>query len=371
MISLILTTSLIFSRLLFADVILLKSGGIMQGEVLSETDKSIEFKNPSGAVEKIKKELIASIVKREEKLPLIPEEAYLDKLKSISPTDAKAHYELGLFCLENSLLDYALKEFNQAKNIDTEYEDIVLKHIKYIASVKEKAEKMMGVDKEVKEEDTPPLTLTRITKELKKGDLPIPYSHKDTELIIKAINSYNNKLKKEYAQRYIELGSYLEKAPIRKPQAENNKKPDIALFCYEIAYNVAQDSQTNALAQQKIISFKKYLEEKKKEGLIIPYSKLDKDVIILFIKGLEDKTEKSSYYGRYYYMGDEFKAMVKDCIPPKEEGRQSLRIALYCYQITKSAYAGSILGSGLIEAKVRECKERLLGKNRSALQLPK
>ena len=156
--------------------------------------------------------------------------------------DVGGHYELGFFCMENSLLDYALKEFNQAKNINPEYEDAVIKHIEYIASVKKKTEEMMN--KVIKEEDMPLLTLIRVTQDFKKGDLPIPYSYKDAEVIVKVINSLkNNESKQEYARRYIELGSYLEKAPIRRPQVKNNEKSDIALFCYEIAYKTAHNAR--------------------------------------------------------------------------------------------------------------------------------
>ncbi len=107
------------------------------------------------------------------------------------------------------------------------------------------------------------------------------------------------------------------------------------------------------MAQQKIVSIRKYAEKNKIGDLLIPYSKSDRDAIIIFIRKLECETERSSCYGRYYYMGDEFNAKMKDRESPQKEEQKNLRVALYCYQIAKSAYIGSILGSGLIEAKIR------------------
>lgn len=67
-------------------------------------------------------------------------------------------------------------------------------------------------------------------------------------------------------------------------------------------------------------------------------------------------------------MGDEFRANVKEGKAPlKEEERKNLRIALYSYQIDRSAYAGSVLGSGLVETKIQECRERLSAESGNAL----
>ncbi len=356
----LILVSLLFPNLFFADTILLKSGVVMEGEILSESDTGIEFKSSSGGVEKIKRNSVASIIKEGEELPLNPEQVYLEKAKSISPKDAKAHYELGLFCLENELLDYALKEFDQAIETDPKYEGLTLKHIKYIDSVKKETEKMMEADNKAQEE-IPPLTSTEVTKKIQKGDLFTPYNQKDIELIVKAINALNsNKLKQEYAQKYLELAGYLEETKMGSYGPDEYKFLQNALFYYDIVFQIAQNSQTRNLAQRKIIEFERKLEEARKAQFVIPYSESDRDAVILYIRNLKYAAGKESYYGRYYQMGDEVRAKVTtDSAPLKEEDRKNLKIALHCYEIVKNAYFKDILFSHDIEAKIKECKERL------------
>ena len=362
MITLILTISLIFPNLFFADTILLKSGGIMEGEILSETESSIEFKNPSGAVEKIKRNLIFSVIKGKGELPLVPEEVYLDKLKSISPDDAKAHYELGLFCMENDLLDYAFKEFNKAKEIDAKYEKLAYKHLEYINSVKEKTEEIEKKLKKVKKEK-PPLSPEEITNRIKRGDLVTPYSEKEAGLIIETINNLDSdKERQRYAARYLELGNDLENRGAGGFQGENNETSRASLLCYSIVYRIAQNSQTKSLAQQKIVDFQRDSGEKIREGvgLIIPYSEEDRDAVILYIRNLKHPIAKETYYGRYYYLGEKFRRKVGDySMPLEEEDRKNLEVALHCYEIAKKAYFKDILFSSLVETKIQECKNIL------------
>ncbi len=355
-VSLVVMSSLLCSELLPADIILLKRGGVMQGKVLSETKASIEFKNSSGKIEMVRRRLVSSIVKREEKLSLLPEDVYQKRLKSISATDAMGHYDLGLYCFENNLLDYALEEFNRSKVIDSHFEKMVTGHIKYIKSVKKKVEQITGVKSGV-EEEKPPLTQRQIEKELEKGDLAVPCSREDAELISRIINNLAvSGLKEEYAQRYLELASYFEKAQMGGRDARNKKNYYSSLLCYEIAYNVAQDGQTKTIAQQKIRSTEEWLKKRKKAEFIIPYSKEDRDCVILFIKSMENDTARKSYYGRYYYMGDEFKIKAGDeKVISEKEKRRNIEIALRCYEIVKSAYIRDVLIAGFVEAKIREC----------------
>ncbi len=360
--SLIAISLLLYSGLLYADVVLLKSGGVMQGEIINISNKHIEFKNASGIVEKIRKSLVASFIKQK-KLPLIPEEAYLKKVKVISVTDAKAHYELGVFCVKNSLFNYALKEFNQAKAIDSEYREKVIKYIKYIESVKEEVKNKIELEEksEKKIQEALPLTLAKINQEFKKNELATPRSRKELELIVKAIHNFKeSEVKQEYAEKYLELGAYLQKANMSRIFKNENKSSNIPLFCYEICYQCAQERQSKNLAEQMISTFRNKVRKKMEAKLIIPYSAFDRDSAILFIRAIEDKRKKSLYYGAYYEMAEVFnvKTGSRD-MPLKEDERRNLEICLHSYQIIKSAYTKNILDSGIIDAKIRECQKRL------------
>lgn len=348
---------LLFSVSPRADLILLKSGGVMEGEVLSESSDSIEFKIKSGVTEEIKRNLIASIVKEEE-LPLNPEETYLQKVKLISPSNAKAHYELGLFCMENSMFNYAYDEFNRAKEIDTNYEKLVFKKMEYINSVKEEAEKMTSL-KRIPEAISS-LTSSEIDAELKKGNLVMPLNKKDAEIIAGAMKSFTEQKTKEvYAKKYLELGdSFIEKAKNEKLVEDNYITLQTALFCYNIAGVVTQNSETKFLSEQKFRDTTNSLEEIKKARFVVPNSAFKRDAIILFIRGLDDTSEKNSYASRYYYMGGEFEAKVKGA-SLDESDRENLETALRCYEIVKNSHIRDILGRSLIEARIQECKKRL------------
>ena len=360
--SLIVISLLIYSGPLYADVILLKSGGVMQGEIININNKHIEFKNASGAVEEVKRGLVASFVKQK-KEPLIPEEVYLEKVKVISATDAKAHFELGVFCVKNSLFNRALKEFNQAKEIDPEYRQRVIKYIKYIESIKEKVKNKIELEEKSEEkiQEVPALTYEKIKQEFKKNELVIPRSRKELKLIVKVIHNFeNSKAKQNYAERYLELGAYLQKTDMSRVFKNRNKSSNIPLFCYEICYQCAQEHHSKNLAEQMISTFRNKARKKMEEELIIPYSVFDRDTIILFIRATENKRKKSLYYSAYYEMAEIFNVKAESCNTPlKKDERKNLEICLHCYQIIKSAYTKNILDSGIIDAKVREYQRRL------------
>lgn len=361
----VLVASLIFARPLFADLILLKSGGIMRGEILSESESAIKIKDKSGTVEDVNPKLVTSVVKDKELL-LNPEETYEQRARSISDGDARAHHELGLFCVRNYMLDYALKEFNKAREIDPNYEKLAAKEIGYIESVNKKADEIRGNFERFKEERLP-LSADSITSEFKKGGLAIPSSHKDVETIVGVVNSLskgNEKEKQRYAEKYLELGGDYEKRLKEGVvlDAYSQEALNTALFCYEIAYSCARNSQTSSSAQQKIIDINNRTRKMQEAQLPVPHSVLDRDAIILCIRGSANPADKNSFYAIYYYKGAEFKAKVKGkATPLKEEERKNLETALYCYEIAKSAYPKEILTRGLIEASIKECEE-LLGK---------
>ena len=359
MVSLALAIFFLFPRVLFADLILLKSGGVMQGEILSEEESVVKLKDELGTIEKVKRNLIASIVKQKEELALTSEELYAQKIKAISSGDAKAHYELGLFCVRNGLFDYAVKEFNKAKEIDPKYEKLSAKEIEYMDSVKKRAQEIAEAANKLKESA---LSIGQITDEFQKGGLPAPFGSKDVYSIVSVINSLDREeTRQEYAVRYLKLGDdYAGRAKTAEADPYTYDIYSAAGFCYEIAYRSSKDPQTSSLAQKKNVDIQNSLEKIKIKLAIIPYSPLERDAIILFIRGLQDTAQRSSYYSRYYKIGGEFKVkVIRYGISAGEDNRKNLEVALYCYEIAKSANNKDILSNSIIEARIKECEEAL------------
>ncbi len=357
MTSMVLT---LFPGFLLADIVLLKSGGVIEGEILSENEKSVKFKNNAGTVGEIDRNGIASVIKDEEELSLSPEELYAKKVKFVPVGNAKVHYELGLFCVKNGLLDYAVKEFNRAKDIDPKYEKLSAKEIEYIDSVRKRAQEIFEAANKLKESV---LSIGQITDEFQKGGLPVPSGSKDVDSIVSIINSAGKKeTGKEYAVRYLRLGDdHAGKVKTAEADSYTYDAYSAAYFCYEIAYRGAKDPQTSSLAQKKIADIKDKLEKMKTVKIAVPYSGLDKDAIILFIKGLAlTEAGKNSRFATYYYLGKEFKAKAEEQKKLSgEHDRKNIETALYCFEVAKIGNDRDVLYKGSVEAKIKECEEAL------------
>jgi parallel beta-helix repeat protein len=119
--SLSLSLFFIFSSVK-ADIIYLKTGGELEGKIVEDTPDYLTLKTKTGTIN-IEKGRIQSVEKKEIKSEEIyrPQELYLVKLREIDQASAHDHYELGLFCLENSLFSEAEKEFKVAQQLDNSY----------------------------------------------------------------------------------------------------------------------------------------------------------------------------------------------------------------------------------------------------------
>jgi len=345
----------------FADTVLLRSGGIMQGEVLGETDTAVKFRSASGGTEKIKKSLVASIVRKEDESAIGPEEIYAQKVKEISPNSAQDHYKLGIFCLENSMIDHAAAEFSRAVDIDPSYEKPAASHLAYVDAVKKKADKIIKMN--YGDNSVPSMGIAEMKKEFGKGNIVKPVNKKDIELIAGIIEGLEAAEEKEdCARRYIELGDgYAGRAQIGRFEDDEFSYFRIAPLCYELASRFAQSPETRLSAEKRINEYRARSQQMKKAGFLVPYNSIERDAVLLFIKSLENADERKSYYGICFYMGDEYRSKVKNFnVPLVSRDRRNLEVALNCYEIAGRAYsAKDIIVAGLVKAKIQDCKEWL------------
>jgi len=101
----------------YADVIHLRDGGIVEGEIIEETKGVVKVKTTYGIIS-FRKDQIVSIEKR-----VTDEEIYKKKASKIKPNDPEAHYQLGLFCIKKGLNDYTIKEFEETLRLKPEHID--------------------------------------------------------------------------------------------------------------------------------------------------------------------------------------------------------------------------------------------------------
>ncbi|MDD5270566.1 MAG: hypothetical protein PHE80_05175 [Candidatus Omnitrophica bacterium] len=345
----------------YADTVLLRSGGIMQGEVLDETDTAVKFRNASGVTEKIKKGLVASIVRKEDESAPGPEEIYARKVKEISPNSAQEHYKLGMFCLENSMVDHAAVEFSRAVDIDPSYEKPVAGHLAYINKVRKEAARIINMD--YGDNSAPSMGIAEMKKEFANGGIVKPANKKDSELIAGIIAGLGAAEEKEAcARKYIELGDgYADRAQIGRFEDDEFGYFRIAPLCYDLASRFAQSPETRLSAEKRINEYRSRSQQMKKAGFLVPSNNIEKDAILLFIKSIEDAEDRKSYYGICFYMGDEYKSKVRNLSVPLVSGdRRNLEVALNCYEIAGRAYsAKDIIVAGLVKAKIQDCREWL------------
>ncbi|MBM3253697.1 MAG: hypothetical protein FJZ16_05560, partial [Candidatus Omnitrophica bacterium] len=125
--------SLLISISLYADIIYLKNGEKLEGEIINTTKEGYEIKVKSGNTP-IKKEDIKRIEEKPtDSLKIYsPSEEYQIRLSKIDPKDAGAHFQLGTFCFNNALYEEAANEFHTAKDLDVSYSQRVDKVLKEI-----------------------------------------------------------------------------------------------------------------------------------------------------------------------------------------------------------------------------------------------
>ncbi|HDM37694.1 MAG TPA: hypothetical protein ENG55_01380 [Candidatus Omnitrophica bacterium] len=291
---LVVGLSFIYTQLSSADIVLLKTGMTLEGKIIEKTDDYVKIKTRSG-IGTFKLDKVRGVVTDEE-VPsaTFPADIYRQRLNKIGENDAQAHYELGIFCLQNGLPDEAREEFNKAKEIDSEYEGRVKKQLVEVDKLKaeilyncgiffckygqpkrgiayleeliktypendlvEKAEDLLAGVRE--ENPLPqPLTLEEIKLKFKQGKLPIPIAKEDQENIVEFINKMPEDKKLYYCKRYLDIGEeYAAKIPLKESLDEKNKAHTTALYCYRIASKIAlkeKDLKSQALNKMRSLS---------------------------------------------------------------------------------------------------------------------
>jgi hypothetical protein len=100
------------AALAFGDVVHLKEGGKIEGQVISDTETEVKIATKYG-IQVIPKQN----VDRVEKTPTI-EEIYKEKLAGIDEEDAEAHYQLGQWCKEQGLTAQAELRFRETLRLN-------------------------------------------------------------------------------------------------------------------------------------------------------------------------------------------------------------------------------------------------------------
>ncbi len=108
---------MLLASVVYADVIHLRGGGTVEGEIIEETKVIVKVKTTYGIIS-FRKNQIVSIEKR-----VTDEEIYKKKASKIEPDDPAMHYQLGLFCIKKGLNDYAIKEFEKTLKLKPEHID--------------------------------------------------------------------------------------------------------------------------------------------------------------------------------------------------------------------------------------------------------
>ncbi len=103
----------------FADLITMKDGRVIEGDVVSDDGKVVKVKMRMGTLT-LEKDQIASI---EEKLT--PEQEYEERLKKLDAASAKENFELGEWAESVRLEKLAVKHYIAAAKIDPEFKAAV------------------------------------------------------------------------------------------------------------------------------------------------------------------------------------------------------------------------------------------------------
>ena len=113
-----------------ADVIHLKSGGQIQGEITEESAEFLKVRLQMGGTQRIPKDQIERI--EEKKFSLSPSAEYKGRKRNIGETNAQGHYELALFCMRHRMYREAIAELNTTLKLDANFKDKVEEKIKEV-----------------------------------------------------------------------------------------------------------------------------------------------------------------------------------------------------------------------------------------------
>ncbi len=113
-----------------ADVIHLKSGGQMEGEIIEESADLLKLRLQMGGTLNIKKDRIERIEEKE--FFLSPSAEYKRRKGNIGKTNAQGHYELALFCIRHRMYPEAIAELNTTLKLDANFKGKVEERIKEV-----------------------------------------------------------------------------------------------------------------------------------------------------------------------------------------------------------------------------------------------
>jgi formylglycine-generating enzyme required for sulfatase activity len=97
-----------------ADTVYLKGGGRIDGKIVKQDETWVHVETRKFGVQKIRRQNILRV--------LTAEDEYEERKKACGAEDAKARYELGLWCKENTLFKQAYQEFRAALKADPDHE---------------------------------------------------------------------------------------------------------------------------------------------------------------------------------------------------------------------------------------------------------
>jgi hypothetical protein len=99
-----------------ADLVHLNTGGVVKGEIVSESDTEVKVKTSQGGVTTIFREDIERIERGQS-----AESVYTEGLKKLAANDADGHYQLGVQCQKLHLEKHARDCFERALKIDPQH----------------------------------------------------------------------------------------------------------------------------------------------------------------------------------------------------------------------------------------------------------
>ena len=366
-------TIILSSTYLYAEqIIILKDGTELEGEVIGSDDAWIKIKSES-ETHTFKRVDIKSIKKKmpREELFLPAEELYEKMRARLPKDDPKAHYKLGLLCLQRNLDKYAVLEFNKIVKLDAKYKPKIDAQIKEILEARAKGKydagiyyynkgdykKALGIfEKAVKvypknsliedfqemvelcEEklaSIPELTKEKIEEMLKDGETPMPYTLERTKMIRLSLAELSKDKKDICCRRYMELA----KGYLQKVESGESDEPlrdyYIGFYCYGIASYAAEFYDEAFVSLQKIsIKIKEDFQNK----LLIPLTLSELKMIEAFVEGLEEDDNKKITIRPWYYdhaRDYEERAKEEKDLPAK---KKLLKSALNCYLVLANSF---------------------------------
>jgi tetratricopeptide (TPR) repeat protein len=317
----------------YADIVYLKSGGKLEGKVVNTTQDTYEIKVKSGKVV-IKKEDVQSMEEKPVDISKIysPIEEYRERLSKIDPKDAKAHFQLGFFCLEYSFYDEATDEFNLAKELDISFTQKVDKQLKSIEDLRAKDSYLRKKEdiKEIVEKEE------QFGKEIRSQLGPMKQYSPDSTFDTEGFKMYLDTFKDEDKKT-----EYLRDCFLKAQKAEKEVLPEtnvptarqkllLALDLYKSASFSKEPAVSNP-AKEALKRLTKKLIEPEKDRLSVPIGRLYKEINEFLATISMD--EAQSYCSGYLKMGKALEQEVDNLSINSEESKLKLGTALNCYLI--------------------------------------